>query len=80
MTFFDTYPGLDYCGAQAAYLCRFAEDDSYVLAGSVAQLAQALQAAGRPTTIYTYPGTQHWFFEPNRPDAFDAAAATLAWE
>ncbi|HLZ20942.1 MAG TPA: dienelactone hydrolase family protein [Ktedonobacterales bacterium] len=80
VTFYATYPGLDYHGAQAAYLCHFAENDPYESAEAVARMEQALQAAGRPATFYTYPGTTHWFFEADRPDAFDAAAATLAWE
>ena len=80
VTFYATYPGLDYHGAQAAYLCHFAEDDPYASAAEVAEMEQALQAVGRPATIYTYPGTKHWFFGANRPDAYDAAAAALAWE
>jgi carboxymethylenebutenolidase len=78
--FYATYTGLDYSRAQAAYLCHFAEDDPFEPAESVAALARELQAAGRPATFYTYPGTTHWFFEPNRPDAYDATAAALAWE
>ena len=79
VTFYASYPGLDYSGAQAAYLCHFAEEDSFEPAESVAQMEQELQAAGRPTTFYTYPGTTHWFFEENRPE-YDAQAARLAWE
>ncbi len=78
--FYDTYPGLDYRRAQAAYLCHFAEDDAFVPVEKVAEMEQELRAAGRRATFYTYPGTRHWFFEANRPDAYDAAAAALAWE
>jgi carboxymethylenebutenolidase len=79
VTFYASYPGLDYRSAQAAYLCHFAEDDPFEPAESVAQMEQELQAAGRPVTVYTYPGTKHWFFEDNRPE-YDAEAAQLAWE
>ncbi len=79
VTFYDSYPGLDYRRASAAYLCHFAEDDPFEPAESVAEMEQALQAAGRPVTFYTYPGTKHWFFEENRPE-YDAQAARLAWE
>jgi len=79
VTFYDSYPGLDYSKASAAYLFHFAEDDSFIPAESVAQIEQELQAAGRPVTVYRYPGTKHWFFEDNRPE-YDAQAARLAWQ
>ncbi len=79
-TFYATYPGLDYSDAKASYLCHFAEHDPYEPAESAAEMRRALQEAGRPFTFYTYPGTKHWFFGANRPDAYDAAAAALAWE
>ena len=43
-------------------------------------LEEALKQAGRPVTFYRYSGTGHWFFEPDRPQAYDHAAASLAWE
>ena len=79
VTFYATYPGLDYRSAKAAYLCHFAEDDPFEPTESVAEMEQELQAAGRPVTVYTYPGTKHWFFEENRPE-YDAEAARVAWE
>ena len=42
--------------------------------------SKTLTAAGRQVTVYTYPGTKHWFFEANHPDAYDAARRALAWE
>ena len=80
VTFYATYSDLDFSGARAAYLCHFAENDPYEPAESVVEMGKALQTGSRPFTFYTYPGTTHWFFEANRPDAFDAAAAALAWE
>jgi carboxymethylenebutenolidase len=79
VTFYATYTGLDYRSAKAAYLCHFAEDDPFESSESVAQMERELQAAGRPVTVYRYPGTKHWFFEDNRPE-YDAQAARLAWE
>ncbi len=79
VTFYASYPGLDYRRASAAYLCHFAEDDPFEPAESVAEMEQALQAAGRQVTVHTYPGTKHWFFEENRPE-YDAQAARVAWK
>ncbi len=79
VTFYDSYPGLDYRSAKAAYLCHFAEDDPFHPAESGALMGQALQDAGRPVTVYTYPGTKHWFFEENRPE-YNAEATRVAWE
>jgi carboxymethylenebutenolidase len=79
VVFYDSYPGLDYRRAQAAYLCHYADDDRFLSAEAVAKMEQELKAAGRSATFYTYPGTKHWFFEENRPE-YDAEAARLAWE
>ena len=79
VTFYDSYPGLDYRRASAAYLLHFSQDDPFVPAEAAAQMDQELQAAGRPVSVYSYPGTKHWFFENNRPE-YDAGAAQLSWE
>jgi len=70
----------DFSRARAAYLGHFAENDPYEPQAGVDALEEALKQAGRPVTFYRYSGTGHWFFEPDRPDAYDPAAASLAWE
>lgn len=70
----------DFGNAQAAYLGHFGADDPYEPEAGVEALAQSLRDAGRPVTFYQYPGTGHWFFEPDRADAYDQEAADLAWE
>jgi carboxymethylenebutenolidase len=70
----------DFSRARAAYLGHFAGNDPYEPAEGVAELEAALRAAGREVTIHTYPDTGHWFFEPDRADAYDAKAAELAWQ
>ena len=62
------------------YLGHFAENDEFEPQTEVDALEDALRQAGRLVTFYRYPGTGHWFFEPDRTDAFDAAAAELAWD
>jgi carboxymethylenebutenolidase len=80
VTFYAAWTGPDFARARAAYLCHFAEHDAYEPAEEVARLEGKLQAAGRPVTVYTYPGTHHWFVEANRPDVYDPVATALAWD
>jgi carboxymethylenebutenolidase len=66
--------------SRAAYLGRFAADDPFEPAENVDWLEGVLRRAGRPMTFHRYPGTGHWFVEPDRVDAYNAEAARLAWE
>jgi carboxymethylenebutenolidase len=77
--FYGTNEG-DFQQSQAAYLGHFAETDPNEPQAAVEALEQRLKDAQRPTTFYTYPGTGHWFFEADRPDAYNAPAAQLAWD
>jgi carboxymethylenebutenolidase len=77
--FYGTGPG-DFSASLAAYLGHFAENDPYESAEYVHSLEDNLRAAGRPVTFYRYPGTGHWFCEPDRVEAYNPAAASLAWE
>jgi carboxymethylenebutenolidase len=69
----------DFSAARAAYLGHFAENDEWEPEEDVRQLEAGIRAAGRDIAFYTYPGTQHWFFEPNRPE-YNPQAAALAWQ
>jgi carboxymethylenebutenolidase len=72
--------GGDFSTSRAAYLGHFAENDVFEPQSNVDELEQSLRRAGRPVTFYRYPGTGHWFFEPDRSEAYNPAAASLAWE
>jgi carboxymethylenebutenolidase len=72
--------GGDFAQSKAAYLGHFAEADPYESAEGIQALEKRLRDEKRPTTFYTYAGTGHWFFENDRPDAYHAQAAALAWE
>lgn len=52
----------------AAYLGHFAEQDRFIDSSPVTDNPAA----------HVYPGTKHWFMEPDRPE-FDAEAAELAY-
>lgn len=72
--------GGDFSSSKAAYLGHFAENDEFEPEANVAQLEESLHHLGRPVTFYRYPDTGHWFFEPDRPQAYNSAAASLAWK
>lgn len=79
VVFYGTGP-TDYSRSRAAYLGHFAENDDFEPQSEVDKLEVSLRTAGRPVTFHRYPGTGHWFFEPDRKDAFNQAAASLAWD
>jgi carboxymethylenebutenolidase len=70
----------DFSSSKAAYLGHFAENDPFEPRSGVDELEQALKNSGRQVTFHYYPGTGHWFFEPDRIDAYNKEAASLAWE
>lgn len=72
--------GGDFTGSRAAYVGHFAENDPFEPASEVDRLEATLKGAGCPVTFYRYPATGHWFFEADRPDAYNEAAARLAWD
>lgn len=77
--YYGTGPG-DFSSSKAAYLGHFAENDQYESQSNVDELEEALKLAGRPVTFYRYSDTGHWFCEPDRSQAYNQAAASLAWD
>jgi carboxymethylenebutenolidase len=77
--FYGTGPA-DFSKSRAAYLGHFAENDPFEPPANVDGLEELLKTAGCPVTFYRYGGTGHWFFEPDRVDAYNRAAANLAWD
>src|SRR5688572_9541869 len=78
VVFYGTGPD-DFSRSRADYLGHFAGNDDFEPRESVDALEQSLKSAGRPVMFHHYDGTGHWFFEPDRMDAYNAAAAALAW-
>jgi carboxymethylenebutenolidase len=79
IVFYGTGPA-DITKTKAAYLGHFAENDPFEPESEVKGLQESLRAAGRDVTFYRYAGNGHWFFEPDREDAYNAEAARIAWE
>jgi carboxymethylenebutenolidase len=73
-------PEADYSAARAVYLGQYVEHDEWEEDEYVDQLEKKLRADGREATFYRYSGVSHWFMEENRPDAYNAEAARVAWE
>lgn len=67
--------------AQASFLGHFAKNDGcWAGVRTVRSLQERLRAAGREAVFHTYPGTEHSFCEEDRPEAYNAQAARLAWQ
>jgi len=79
VVFYGTGPR-DFSSSKASYLGHFAASDQFEPQSEVDALEEALRSAGRPADFYKYPGTGHWFFEPDRKDAYNEAEANLAWD
>ncbi len=77
--FYGTGPA-DFSKSRAAYLGHFAGNDEFEPQSNVGELEESLRHAGRPVTFHRYSGAGHWFFEPDRPQAYNQAAASLAWD
>jgi carboxymethylenebutenolidase len=79
VTFYGARKG-DYKKAHAAFLGHFAEDDKWTPLDDVRELEKRIRSAGKEIELHVYPGTTHWFFEKNQPNAYNPEAATQAWE
>lgn len=71
---------IDFGDLRARVQGHFAEHDHLVEADDVVALEADLFELGIEPEMWHYPGVRHWFAEEGVADAFDAAAAALAWE
>ena len=72
--------GDDYGASSSAFQFHWAESDDYEPASEVTRTKESLSAAGKVAEFFVYPGTTHWFFEPDVTAAYAPEAAQLAWE
>ncbi|GAA1746268.1 dienelactone hydrolase family protein [Luedemannella helvata] len=68
----------NYAGKAAQFHCS--EEDGTSAAPGIQQAVAAITAAGGTVEVYDYPGTDHAFFNDERPEVHDVAASTAAWE
>jgi carboxymethylenebutenolidase len=67
----------NYAGKTAMIHCS--EGDGTSSAPGIQQAKAAIEGGGGQVTIYDYPGTQHAFFNDDRPEVYDADASASAW-
>ncbi len=83
--FYPAMPWPDYHPMWANYEGREAlihqcESDLPSTGPDIARYAAAIAEHGGVAVVETYPGTQHAFFNDDRPEVFHADAAALGWE
>lgn len=78
--FYGLRNGDDYSASPSAFQFHLAESDEFEPTSEVNRQQESLEAAGKEAEFFIYPGTTHWFFEPDVPTAYNPEAANLAWE
>lgn len=83
--FYPAMPWPDYHPAWGQYSGKEAvvhqcEADLPSTGDDIARYAEEIAAHGGIAVVETYAGTQHAFFNDDRPEVHDAAASALSWE
>lgn len=81
VNFYGIHPNVkpDYSRLSAPVLGLFAEKDGFVTPTVAREMEAAIKKAGKPVEIHIYPGVDHAFFNDERPDAYNKAAAEDTW-
>ena len=81
VNFYGIHPNVkpDYTRLSGPVLGLFAEKDGFVTPQVARDVDTAIKAAGKQSEIHIYPGVDHAFFNDERPDAYNKAAADDAW-
>jgi carboxymethylenebutenolidase len=69
----------DYTQMMGSVQGHYAEKDDYFNPAAVAALEKELLGAGVEVEMFVYSGADHAFFNDERPEVYDAAAAAKAW-
>lgn len=80
--FYGIHPNVkpDYARLSGPVLGLFAEKDGFVNPDVARGVEAAIKQAGKQVEIHIYPGVDHAFFNDERPDAYNKAAADDAWK
>jgi len=54
--------------------------DGTSAAPGIQEALAGIKSGGGSAEAFDYPGTDHAFFNDDRPEVYDPAAATLAWK
>jgi len=85
VAFYPAMPWPDYQPEWASYagkaaLIHKAEADEAHAGPRIAEYAEAIRAAGGDVSIFDYPGSDHAFFNDDRPEVYNAEHAAAAWQ
>jgi carboxymethylenebutenolidase len=68
----------NYKGKHAMIHC--AEGDGTSSAPGIQEALREINSAGGTAVAYDYPGTQHAFFNDDRPEIYEPISAALSWQ
>lgn len=85
VAFYPAMPWPDYRPDWSRYtgkaaLIHKAESDEAHAGPRIAEYVGAIRQAGGEVSIFDYPGSQHAFFNDDRPEVFHAEHAAAAWQ
>lgn len=83
--FYPAMPWPDYAPDWARYagksaIVHKAESDDSWAGPAIAEYAAAITGHGGTIEVFEYPGSEHAFFNDDRPEVYHAEHARLAWE
>jgi carboxymethylenebutenolidase len=81
VNFYGIHPNVkpDYGKLAGPVLGLYAEKDGFVTPQVARDVDAAIKKAGKQSEIHVYPGVDHAFFNDERADVYDKAAAADAW-
>jgi len=81
VNFYGIHPNVkpDYSKLSGPVLGLFAEKDGFVTPQVARDTDAAIKKAGKTSEITIYPNVDHGFFNDDRPDVYNKAAADDAW-